>query len=45
MGGGLRFLLTLLLWVAHGCPDAFERDRAHPRDNHGEESARHEPHP
>lgn len=42
MGGFLRFMLTLALWVGQGCPDAFEREREQSRDNHGEESARHE---
>lgn len=43
MGAAFRFLLTLALWVGQGCPDAFEREREHSRDNHGEESTRHEP--
>lgn len=42
MGALFSFLLTLLLWTAQGCPDAFERDRKHHSDNQGEESARHE---
>ncbi len=46
MGTLLRFALTMALWMGQGCPDAFDkaRDRHKPRDNQGEESARHESH-